>query len=212
MPSLPSRRPASVPPYILYLNSSLLATIYTLSFLDYILEATHIHTLLRLLTLLPLLRLLRLLRLLINLRYLGYLGYLGYFGYSRYSLTSLTQPNGCLSIPSPKTKTATWRTFDTWCKYGDMAAPSIQSPLFRFFFLVRGCTGTKSQTSSKWLHQVFWRHQMTCMNPPPHTSLISGPLTLGACPSPPMMRRGRFRIAPHHCHRTKKTKKRSRMP
>ena len=61
-------------PFILYLNSPLLATFYTLSFLDYILEATH---------------LLRLLRLLINLRYFGYFDY---FGYSRYSLTSLTQP------------------------------------------------------------------------------------------------------------------------
>ncbi len=119
---------------------------------------------------------------------------------------------GCLSIPSPKTKTATWRTFDTWCRNMAIWLHQASKVLYLVFFFWGGCTGTKSQTSSKWLHQVFWRHQMTCMNPPPHTSLISGLLILGACPSPPMMRRGRFRIAPHHCHRTKKTKKRSRMP
>jgi hypothetical protein len=73
-----------VRPYIyVYLNSSLLATFYTLSFLDYILEATHLLTLLRLLTLL------------INLRYSRYFAYSRYL---RYSLTSLTQLTLSLSL------------------------------------------------------------------------------------------------------------------
>jgi hypothetical protein len=38
--------PPPPPPFILYLKSSLLATFYTLSFLDYIHEATHLLTLL----------------------------------------------------------------------------------------------------------------------------------------------------------------------
>ena len=75
------------------------------------------------------------------------------------------------------------------------------------YLVVFFCEGMYRHPVSNVLHIAapgFLETPDDCMYPPPHKSLVRVLLILGACPSPSMMRRGRFSIAPHHCHFFKK--------